>query len=135
MKEKYPKLYVRYRRYKRYEKYKEDLRQEANRVGFELPTDGAWIKFYKPMPKKWSKSKKRDMDFKPHQTRPDLSNLHKAFEDGLKTQDMTVYDYRVSKFWINGEKGFIECFVPAAYVDMEAIKALQFKLAEDPVIK
>ena len=54
----------------------------------------------------------------PHHSRPDASNLHKAFEDALLAQDMIVYDYRVSKFWFNHTAGFIEVVMPANPVYM-----------------
>lgn len=106
--EKYPHLYKRKIRIERYIQYKRDLRIEAERVGFTLPTAGAWIKFFLPVPVSWSKKKKRKMNLEPHVSRPDASNLHKAFEDALIAQDMGVWDYRVSKFWYNSIKGFIE---------------------------
>lgn len=111
----------------RYFQYKQDLRKEARRQCFELPVKDVWIKFYIPMPPSWTKKKKRLMEFEPHQSRPDASNLHKAFEDSLKIQDMTVWDYRVSKFWYNSIKGYIEIILPSdyVYVDMEAVAQMQ----------
>ena len=92
----------------KYNKYKEALKIEAARVGFEMPMSGIWIKFYMPMPKSWSKKKRMRMNFEPKQSMPDLSNLIKAFEDGLLKQDNAIWDYRVSKYWYDGEKGYIE---------------------------
>lgn len=132
MREKYPKLYKRKLRYYRYRQYKQDLKAEADRIGFELPAANAWIKFYIPMPKKWPKKKKIRLDFEPHLSRPDASNLHKAFEDGLKDQDMGVWDYRVSKFWINSIKGHIEVTVPDS-VDID--KKKMARMLEDPVLR
>lgn len=114
--ERWPDGYKRKMRILRYFQYKNDLRIEARRQRFELPTNDVWIKFYLPMPRSWSKKKKLRHDFEPHQTRPDASNLHKAFEDALKIQDMTVWDYRVSKFWYNQPKGYIEIILPHDYV-------------------
>src|SRR6266849_3945607 len=124
--EKYPNGYKRKLRILKYFQYKKALRQEADRVGFELPDFGAWIKFHLPVPPSWSKKKKFRMNFQPHQSRPDASNLHKAFEDSLKEQDMKVWDYHVTKFWYNSVKGFIEVFVPDIDIDLAAIEAMQF---------
>ena len=106
--QKYPNLLKRKNQLERYNKYKEALRAEASRVGFIMPMGGVWIKFYMPMPMSWSKKKKTRMNFEPKQSMPDLSNLIKAFEDGLFKQDNAIWDYRVSKYWYNGEKGYIE---------------------------
>lgn len=105
---KYPRLYKRKMQLEKYNKYKDDLLIEAVRVGFEMPMSGIWIKFYMPMPQSWSKKKKAQMNFAPKQSMPDLSNLVKAFEDGLLKQDNAIWDYRVSKYWYDSIKGFIE---------------------------
>lgn len=125
LKEKYPDQHVRKLRIERYQQYKRDLRAEAERIGFDMPTDGAWIKFFLPMPRRWSKKKKARMEMEPHQSRPDASNLHKAFEDGLKKEDMMIWDYHVSKFWYSGINGFIQVEIPDANVDMKAISSMQ----------
>lgn len=105
---KYPSLYKRKMLLERYNKYKQDLREEAARVGFEMPCSGIHIKFYMPMPQSWSKKKKAKMNFEGKQSMPDLSNLIKAFEDSLLKQDNMIWDYRVSKYWYDSLKGFIE---------------------------
>ncbi len=73
-----------------------------------MPISNAWIKFYCPVPTSWSKKKKARMNFEPKKSMPDLSNLIKAMEDSLLKQDSVIWDYRVSKFWYDGPKGFIE---------------------------
>lgn len=110
--ERYPELYKRKKRIERYNQYKKDLRAEAERVGFQLPIAGAWINFYIPVPPSWRPKKKAEKHFGPHQSRPDASNLHKAFEDALKDQDMIIWDYRVSKYWYDHPNGFIEVIMP-----------------------
>lgn len=105
---KYPSVYKRKMQLEKYNKYKDDLRFEALRVGFEMPLSNIWIKFYMPMPKGWSNKKKTQMNFEPKKSMPDLDNLLKSFKDGLFKQDNAVWDYRVSKYWYNGEKGYIE---------------------------
>ena len=65
-------------------------------------------KFYMPVPASWSKKKKARMNFEPKKSMPDLSNLIKAMEDSLLKQDNIIWDYRVSKYWYDSVKGFIE---------------------------
>lgn len=108
LEDKYPRLLKRKRQLEKYNRYKVALREEAARVGFEMPVCGIWIKFYMPMPQSWSKKKKTQMNFGPKQSMPDLSNLIKAFEDSLLKQDNVIWDYRVSKFWYDSCKGYIE---------------------------
>lgn len=76
-----------------------------------LPEDGAHIIFFLPMPKSWSKKKKAEMYGQRHKQRPDLSNLIKALEDALYTDDSKISDMRITKNWsyegqiqIKGEK-------------------------------
>lgn len=137
LKEKYPQQYLRKLRLERYSQYKRDLREEAKRVGFELPDDGAWIKFYIPMPRSWNKKKRRLMAFEPHCSKPDASNFHKAFEDALKAEDKNIWDYRVSKFWYDTptQKGLIEVILPDTYVNLVELSRLQIPVHQDPVIK
>jgi Holliday junction resolvase RusA-like endonuclease len=52
-------------------------------LNVKLPTQGAVITFLIPMPKSWSKKKRRDMFMMPHESRPDISNLLKAIEDAV----------------------------------------------------
>lgn len=57
------------------------------------------LRFYITMPKSWSKKKKLDMDGKPHQQRPDIDNLVKAFLDALCEDDSYVYKIHCEKYW------------------------------------
>lgn len=43
-----------------------------------------------------------------HSQTPDWDNLAKAFFDALLSQDKTIADIRVTKKWVNEEKGRIE---------------------------
>lgn len=106
--DKYPRLYKRKMQLEKYNNYKKEIREEAKRVGFEMPTGNVWIKFYFPMPQSWSNKKKTQMNFEPKLSMPDLSNIIKAMEDSLLEQDNIIWDYRVSKYWYNSIKGFIE---------------------------
>lgn len=63
------------------------------------------------MPASWSEKKKAEMDGRPHQQKPDLSNLVKAFEDALTDNDQSINLYReVKKIW--GKYGKIVIHIP-----------------------
>ena len=70
--------------------------------------NGDDVIFFLPMPKSWSKKKKKEMDRTPHKQKPDLSNLLKALEDAVCEEDSHLYWYsNLQKFWIKGKWG---CF-------------------------
>lgn len=62
--------------------------------------------FYIPMPESWSVKKKDLMNGKPHQVKPDIDNLVKAFLDSLLEDDAAIWDVRATKYW--GESGLIQ---------------------------
>ena len=64
-----------------------------------LPCFGSHVTFILPMPKSWSKKKRAVMDGKPHMSRPDLSNLLKALEDAIYSEDSVIYDIHIEKRW------------------------------------
>lgn len=64
------------------------------------------LRFYITMPQSWSKKKRLEMEGKPHQQRPDIDNLIKAFLDALCEDDSYVYAIRGEKYW--SEQGSIE---------------------------
>jgi Holliday junction resolvase RusA-like endonuclease len=57
------------------------------------------VVFFMPMPKSWSEKKRKEMLGKPHQQKPDIDNLAKAFMDALCVDDSYVYDIHAKKFW------------------------------------
>lgn len=66
----------------------------------QLPTEGASIVFVLPMPPSWSKAKKKRMAGKPHQQKPDTSNLLKALEDAIYADDSKIWQYSgLMKIW------------------------------------
>lgn len=82
-----------------YWEYKDALNIQANSLGYKL-TPVLEVAFRIAMPKTWSKRKKELMCNKPHQQKPDLDNLMKAFKDALADEDSFVYKYRnCVKFW------------------------------------
>ena len=62
--------------------------------------------FHLPMPDSWSKKKKAEMLGRPHQQKPDIDNLIKAFFDCLLVEDSHIYDVRGTKYW--SDAGSIE---------------------------
>lgn len=98
---------------RRYFEYKRALREEATRRHFVIPEENIWLKFYVPMPKSWRKKKRQQLLFEQKKSAPDIDNYVKGFIDGLLTEDKRLSDYRASKFWCDGETGFIEVHVEA----------------------
>jgi Holliday junction resolvase RusA-like endonuclease len=94
---------------KTYYAYCDALRWAAHQAHY-MPGDVLSLSFVLPMPKSWSGKKREAMRGMPHQSRPDLSNLVKAFEDALFPEktggDSHIYEYRlVKKVW--GDDGCI----------------------------
>ena len=95
-------------RLEKYNEYKIDLRAEARKKRFELPEQGAFIKFFIPMPKTWRKFKRSSMHFKLHQSKPDIDNLCKAMFDSLFSEDKKIAHFEAAKFWVDFPVGWIE---------------------------
>tara|TARA_Y100000296_G_C5105358_1_gene222250 strand:- start:546 stop:914 length:369 start_codon:yes stop_codon:yes gene_type:complete len=91
-------------RVSKYWVYAEELRLRTGGIKFSSFVLEA--SFILPMPKSWSEKKKKEMEGRPHQSTPDLSNLVKAFEDALWKDDACIYQYKnVTKYW--GREGKI----------------------------
>ena len=78
---------------------------ECRLRGVSIPADGAMVTFVVPMPKSWSERKRRAMDGKVHEQKPDLSNLVKALEDAVLKDDSAVHTMAARKVW--GQSGQI----------------------------
>jgi len=82
----------------KYWQFKQELNYMAQDKGYKLG-DTLDIVFRIPMPKSWSKKKKKEMFGKPHKQKPDWDNLAKAFMDCLLDDDSAVYKAKVAKYW------------------------------------
>jgi Holliday junction resolvase RusA-like endonuclease len=94
----------------RYRSYRDELKSEAQKYGFKVPTGFFHITFNVPMPKSWSNRRRLLMVGTPHRQKPDIDNLQKAFLDALCVDDSFVFDLRASKVW--SEIGSIEVDIP-----------------------
>ena len=99
-------------RIERYNNYKLSVSAEAKRVQFKMPAVGAGITFFIPVPKTWSKKKKREYHGAFMQSTPDLDNFTKAFIDSLVSEDKYIAQYTyLAKRWVDFEEGWIEVVV------------------------
>jgi len=64
------------------------------------------LTFNIPMPESWSKKKKTEMVMRPHQQKPDIDNLLKAWMDCLYRNDAVIWRVSMEKRW--SVKGSIE---------------------------
>lgn len=106
-----PEGLKRLERIEKYNNYKIEVSAEAKRVGFKMPEQGAHVTFYIPVSKSWRKHKKEAHHLKLHQERPDADNLYKSLSDSLMYEDKTIADIRITKKWVNSDKGWIEIVV------------------------
>lgn len=74
-------------------------------LGICMPESNSHVTFVLPMPKRWSKKKRTEMNGQPHQGKPDLDNLMKSLMDALFEDDTHIWDSRITKLW--GENGQI----------------------------
>lgn len=103
-----PEGLKRLKRIERYNQYKIDIAAEAKRVRFQMPEQGAHITFYFPVPKSWSNYKKAAKHLTLHDNVPDIDNCCKAVLDALLLEDKYIADIRLTKKWINQERGYID---------------------------
>lgn len=59
-----------------------------------------------PMPASWSAKKRGLMRGKPHEQRPDIDNLAKAFMDALCEDDSYIWRLYAEKLW--SDEGYLE---------------------------
>lgn len=95
-------------RIEKYNNYKIAVSALAKQKKFVMPSLGASIKFYIPVPASWRQWKKDHMHMKPHMQRCDLDNLCKGFFDSLMKEDKHIAHFEAAKFWVNAPEGRIE---------------------------
>ena len=84
---------------KEYYAWKDLTKKEAEKNDYSIGHTLS-IVFFIEMPASWSKKKKAQMDHCPHQSRPDLDNLIKAFKDALAEEDSFIWRYAsMKKIW------------------------------------
>lgn len=99
-------------RIERYNNYKLDISAEAKRKHFTMPAAGAGFTFYIPLPKSWSKKKRKQYHGTFMQSTPDLDNYTKAVIDSLLSEDKYIAHYSyLCKRWVDFETGWIEIIV------------------------
>lgn len=91
-----PSLHVR-----RYRAFKDHVR----RLGVQVRA-GDRVTFVLAMPRSWSKTKRAQMDGRPHQQKPDVDNLLKALWDAVEKDDSHLDRVCLAKVW--GVRGAIE---------------------------
>jgi len=82
----------------KYRAFADSIREIAGLYGLTLGMV-LCISFIVRMPTSWSKKKKLAMDGQPHQQRPDIDNLAKAFMDAMLKEDCEVWDLHATKRW------------------------------------
>lgn len=95
-------------RLERYNEYKIAVSALAKSKRYTTREQGEHITFYIPVSASWSKKKKAELHLQIHQEKPDIDNLLKAFFDSLMFEDKHIGDVRITKRWVNQERGWIE---------------------------
>lgn len=66
------------------------------------------IQFHFAMPQSWSEKKKKEKDWTPHDSTPDIDNIFKAFSDTVFywewTRDKEIWNLSASKHWGKEDK-------------------------------
>lgn len=98
---------------KKYMQFKDKLREEIDRVGFEVKTGYLDLIFCMPIPsvERGSKRSIREKISRlghPHRQKPDIDNLVKGFMDTILKEDGLIYRVNAVKVWTT-EPGIIIC--------------------------
>ncbi len=88
----------------RYFSFKDNLNYKAKAQQFKIGTVIDLL-FIISMPKSWSDKKRKEMNGRCHQQKPDWDNLAKAFCDALTGNDATIWHGSAKKYW--GESGAV----------------------------
>lgn len=95
-------------RIEKYNNYKVSLLAIAKQIRFYPVEQGMHITFFLPVPKSLRTPQKLKLHMQLHRKRPDVDNILKGFLDGLLVEDNFIGDVRVTKRWVNQERGYIE---------------------------
>lgn len=87
-----------------YFSYRDDVKFLCSQNGY-VQGDSLDIVFQIPFPASYTKKKRASLLGRPHQEKPDIDNLVKAWLDACLSDDKKVWDVRARKVW--GEKGRI----------------------------
>jgi Holliday junction resolvase RusA-like endonuclease len=83
----------------RYWQHKDELKKQSKIDGYFVKNPLSLI-FVLPMPSSWSAKKCDRMCGQPHESKPDLDNMIKAFKDSLCDNDSFVHTYGcMMKVW------------------------------------
>ena len=82
----------------RYWEYKDELNKIAKEIDYQLK-DTLNIIYMIPFPESYPKNKREELFFRPHQLKPDIDNLTKAFLDCLTKDDSNVWSINETKIW------------------------------------
>ena len=88
----------------KYWAFKDLLTLQARIQGFVL-SDQIKIVAHLPMPKSWSKKKRAEFVWEPHQQKPDIDNILKSVQDILMKEDSTIWDVHILKYWTDAPEG------------------------------
>jgi len=88
----------------KYWAFKDLLTMQARIQGFVL-SDQIKIVAHLPMPKSWSKKKRGEFAFEPHQQKPDIDNIIKSVQDILMKEDSTIWEVHALKYWTEAPGG------------------------------
>lgn len=81
-----------------------EFRDRVKELGITVK-NGDVITFIIPMPESWSKKRRYQMFWQPHQIRGDIDNYAKAIFDSVFDDDSHIWDIHLRKIW--GETGEI----------------------------
>ena len=77
-----------------------NFKDQCRLYNVKIKEHGTTITFNIQMPKSWSKKKKEAYSGEPHCQTPDLSNLLKAIEDAIFSDDSAIWNYSgLQKLW------------------------------------
>lgn len=83
-----------------------EWKSSLQNYGINFDSGQVDVIFFVPMPKSWTIKKKKKMNGKPHQSRPDIDNFLKALFDAVCDEDSHIHTVCAKKVW--SDKGMIQ---------------------------